>query len=328
MRGRMIMVGLIVFMLLAMPVAAQQRVVPPPDPIPAELNDYYWNLRVDNRYWWDSVLCGCPPLNNLGYMIKSRSFFSPYKEFEWLKFAILHDAGKSGTEDSKMAGEYLSTEVINPILKYRALRLEDGSVLTYNDIAKKYASKNLDRESLDRLVTAELLYYYSRDYIVFPNPNKNPDDMMASMALPHVLAFPCETVSMQKGICWNQNIALATLYEMMGYDVALYLVPASPMPPYPTGAYHAVILLKDEGWGIGDWESARDSMGNDIPGRYIVLDPMYDASFMEGKPPSEALGSMGLEFGQPSPYLTAPLGIFSKIFNYIPGIQAIFIGKI
>jgi hypothetical protein len=133
---------------------------------------------------------------------------------------------------------------------------------------------------------------------------------------------------MQKGICWNQNIALATLYEMMGYDVALYLVPASPMPPYPTGAYHAVILLKDEGWGIGDWESARDSMGNDIPGRYIVLDPMYDASFMEGKPPSEALGSMGLEFGQPSPYLTAPLGIFSKIFNYIPGIQAIFIGKI
>jgi hypothetical protein len=131
---------------------------------------------------------------------------------------------------------------------------------------------------------------------------------------------------MQKGICWNQNIVLATLYEMMGYDVALYLVPAAPY--YFTGSYHAVILLKDEGWGIGDREYDRDSMGNDIHGRYIVLDPMYDASFMEGKPPSKELGSMGLEFGQPSPYLTAPLGIFSKICNYIPGIQAIFIGKI
>ncbi|VUT24234.1 MAG: hypothetical protein MASP_00409 [Candidatus Methanolliviera sp. GoM_asphalt] len=318
--------GLIVLMLLSMPVASQERVVPPPDPLPAELNDYYWDLRVDNRYWWDSVLCGCPPLNNLGYVIKSRSFFSPYREFEWLKFAILHDAGKSGTEDSRMAKEYLRNEVINPILEYRALKLEDGSILAYDDIAKKYANKNLDRESLDRLVTAELLYYYSRDYIVFPNPNKNPDDKMASMALPHVLAFPCETVSMQKGICWNQNIALAALYEMMGYDVALYLVPAAPY--YFTGGYHAVILLKDEGWGIGDWKLERDNMGNDISGRYIVLDPMYDASFMEGKPPSEALGSMGLEFDQPSPYTTGPLGILSKIFNYIPGIQAIFIGKI
>ena len=326
MRGRVIMVGLIVFMLLAMPVAAQQRVVPPPDPLPAELNDYYWNLRSDNRYWWDSVLCGCPPLNNLGYVIKSRSFFSPYKEFEWLKFSIFHDAGKSGTEDSKMAGEYLRNEVINPILKYKALKLEDGSILVYDDIARKYASKNLDRESLDRLVTAELLYYYSRDYIVFPNPNKNPDDKWAALAIPHVLAFPCETVSMQKGICWNQNIALAALYEMMGYDVALYLVPAAPY--HFMGGYHAVILLKDEGWGIGDREYDRDSLGNDIHERYIVLDPMYDASFMEGKPPSEALGSMGLEFGQPSPYLTAPLGTLSEICNYIPFIQTIFIGKI
>ena len=323
-----------VFILSAVPVQGI-TVVPPPKPLPEELNEYYWSLREANNSWISSVYCGCPPIDNLGYVIRNLAIFSPYKEFEWLKFAIYHDSGSYNTDTSRMAEEYLKDNVIDPILKYKALKLEDGSILTYYDIAAKHKDKDLDEESLDRLVTAEMLYYYCRDYIHFPNPNANPDDQMASMALPHVLAFPCETVSMQKGICWNQGIALATLYKMMGYDVALYLMPASPLPPYPIGGYHAVVLLKDEGWGIGTMQLEKDNLGNDISGTYIQLDPMYDLSYiMNSTNPAaiesrkETIGELGLEFGQPSPYLEQPLVLFSQLCNYVPGIQTMFIGDI
>ncbi|BDC36275.1 MAG: hypothetical protein EF806_02045 [Candidatus Methanoliparum thermophilum] len=322
---------ILVFILSTVPVQGI-TVVPPPNPLPKELNDYYWDLREENNSWISSVYCGCPPIDNLGYVIKNFAIFSPYKEFEWLKFAIYHDSGSYNTETSKMAQQYLMHNVIDPILKYKALKLEDGSILTYEDIIDKHKDKNLDKESLDRLVTAEMLYYYCRDYIYFPNPGENPEDQMAAMALPHVLASPCETISMQKGICWNQGIALATLYKMMGYDVALYLMPASPLPPYPIGGYHAVVLLKDEGWGIGTMQLEEDYLGNDISGTYIQLDPMYDLSYiMNGSPEviesrKETIGELGLEFGDPSPYLEQPLLLFSQLFDYIPGIQTMFIG--
>jgi len=321
-----------IFILSIVPVQGI-TVVPPPNPLPDELNEYYWSLREENNSWITSLYCGCPPLDNLGYVLRNFAVFSPYKEFEWLKFAIYHDSGSYDTETSKMAEEYLKENVINPILKHKALKLEDGSILTYDDIVAKHRDKNLDRESLDRLVTAEMLYYYCRDYIYFPNPNANPDDQMAAMGLPHVLAFPCETISMQKGICWNQGIALATLYKMMGYDVSLYLMPAAPY--LQTGGYHAVVLLKDEGWDIGTMQLEKDSLGNDISGIYIQLDPMYDLSYIMNSSDPAAIesrkamiGELGLEFGKPSPYLEQPLVLISQLFNYVPGIQTMFIGVI
>ena len=72
----------VVVLILILPmIVAGEQVVPPPEPLPEELEEYYWDLRVQNLFWLDSIGCGCPPLDNCGYVLRSRSIISPYKEY-------------------------------------------------------------------------------------------------------------------------------------------------------------------------------------------------------------------------------------------------------
>ena len=352
---------------MLLPVNAQEF-VPAPAPLPQELRDYYWSLRTENNYWATSLLAG---ISLSPSIIMKYGLFSPYDEFQWLKFAIDHDAGLLDTETSEMAADYLRENVIDPIMKYKAVKMQNGHIVTEDEIKAKYANMNLTEEKMDRLVLAELLFLYVRDYVYFP-PGKAPDNdryaeyaagsrlpVMAAMGLPYVLEFPTEAVSTQQAICWQQATALATLYKMTGYDFALYLVPAAPfnpltlipccwllgMFPYPLGAYHGVVMLKDE-WGLDapHMTLEKDSMGNPLGGEYLMLDPMYDYIRATQGTPMASLAGAGqnqnvetLEqmdaltgvygFLEPSPYVTQMM-IWHTIIDILPLINTKFVGKV
>ena len=351
---------------LALP-AGSREPVQSPEPLPDELEDYYWNLRRENKYWFTSIIIGLPP-KDMGWIVRNRiAMFSPYREFQWLKFAIEHDAGELDTETSKLAGEYLRENVIDPIMTYKAVKMQNGHIATAEEIESKYFSLNLSREELDRLVLAELLFLYVREYVYFP-PNKAPGNnryeesvsrsplpakeqiisFYASIGLPQVNSFPAETISMQQGICWQQAIALATLYKIEGYDLALYLIPASPtLPPYPIGGYHGVVLLRDE-WGVNAThiELKTDSMGGELEGTYLMLDPMYDymraqeqaqslMGALAGMKRNQSINSLeemdALQavcgFLEQSPYMTQIMPMITMM-DLIPFVKAKFIGKL
>jgi hypothetical protein len=358
--------------------ANAQEAVPAPAPLPKELEDYYWSLRTENNYWLTSILIGISL--NPGRILR-HGLFSPYDEFQWLKFAIEHDAGLLGTETSKMAGEYLEENVIEPIKKDKAIKMMNGHIVTGEEIKSKYAYLNLNEEEMDRLVLAELLFLYVREYVYFP-PGKAPGNnryeesvsrsilpaneqlisFYAGMGLPQVLSFPAEAISMQQGICWQQATALAALYKMTGYDFALYLVPAAPFNPisaicpipgcllfpiWVLGGYHGIVMLKDE-WGLDapHMSLEEDSMGNELGGEYLMLDPMYDYIRARGQAQG-ALGALAgtaqnlnvetLEemdalpgvygFLEPSPYLTQMM-MMHTIVNIRPLINTKFVGKV
>ncbi len=378
MSTKFIAIGFALVIIAQIALVQAQQVVPQPGPLPRELEEYYWDLRIANNYWCTSVMCGCPPTNNLGYILRSRSIFSPYKEFEWLKFSINHDAGKFDTPSSQLAKKYLMDNVINPILRYKAIQLQTGDVITAEDLEVKYARLNLDREKLDRLVIAELLFLYVREYVYFPPvdiENKRYEEsyvyaspycnnlansmsmggagggkqmLLAMGGFPHVIPFPAEEISMQLGICWQQTTALAALYEIMDYDLAMYLVPAAPccspmqcFMGHPAGEYHAILLLRDEGWGIATFQPGKDALGNRLDGEYLMLDPMYDwtrASSqqlammqmqMSGTPQGGDLDALPGVYGflEPSPYTSTMMPLMICM-DCIPCVQARFIGKI
>jgi len=353
--------------------ANAQEAVPAPGPLPEELEDYYWSLREENNYWLTSIMIGIS-LNPS--IILHYGLFSPYDEFQWLKFAIEHDAGLLGTETSKMAAEYLEENVIEPIKKYKAVKMMNGHIVTEDEIKSKYTYLNLSEEEMDRLVLAELLFLYVREYVYFPQDpaiaqnneryiesikrSPLPDNpqlisFYAAMGLPQVLSFPAETISMQQGICWQQTIALAVLYKMTGYDFALYLVPAAPFnplvclwvlqPPWILGGYHGIVLLKDE-WGLEapHMSLEKDSMGNELGGEYLMVDPMYDyersmaqaqtygaLAGMAQSQSAETLEEMDALSGvygflEPSPYLTQMM-MMHTIVDILPLINTKFIGK-
>ena len=371
--------SLVLLCTLALPAMAQQDSVPAPAPLPEELKDYYWSLRTENRYWLTSLLIG---ISLSPRIILKYGLFSPYDEFQWLKFAIEHDAGLLNTTTSEMAADYLRENVLDPIMRYRAVKMMNGHVVTEEEIKAKYSNLNLTKEKMDRLVLAELLFLYVREYVYFPQsaeiaPNNeryveslsrsplpsNPSliPFYASMGLPQVLSFPAEAMSMQQGICWQQAIALATLYKMTGYDFALYLVPAAPFNPFSCilpipfcllfpmwvlGAYHGIVMLKDE-WGLDapHMTLEQDSMGNPLGGEYLMLDPMYD--YKRAMAQSQGLPALAgmvqsqsvetLEemdalpgvygFLEPSPYVTQMMPMHT-ISNIRPVINTKFIGKV
>lgn len=348
---------------MLLPVNAQEF-VPAPGPLPQELRDYYWSLRTENNYWATSILMG---ISMSPSIILKYGLFSPYDEFQWLKFAIDHDAGLLNTTTSEMAADYLRENVIDPVMKYKAVRMQNGHVVTADEIKAKYANMNLTEEKMDRLVLAELLFLYVRDYVYFP-PGKAPGNdryteyaagsrlpMMAAMGLPYVLEFPTEAVSTQQAICWQQATALATLYKMTGYDFALYLVPAAPcnpiaclwimQPPYPLGGYHGIVMLKDE-WGLKapHMTLEKDSMGNPLGGEYLMLDPMYDYTrATKGNPMASLAGALQNQnvetleqmdalpgvygFLEPSPYVTQMM-MMHTISNIRPIVMTKFVGKV
>jgi len=339
--------------------AQEQEFVPAPAPLPEELRDYYWSLRTENNYWATSLLAG---ISLSPSIILKYGLFSPYDEFQWLKFAIEHDAGLLGTKTSKMAAGYLRENVLDPIMEHKAITMMNGHIVTEDEIKAKYSNLNLSEEKMDRLVLAELLFLYVREYVYFP-PGKAPDNnryteyaagsrlpVMAAMGLPYVLEFPTEAVSTQQAICWQQATALATLYKMTGYDFALYLVPAAPFnplvcmwivsPPYPLGAYHGIVMLKDE-WGLDapHMTLEKDSMGNPLGGEYLMLDPMYDYirattqfggltanTNVETLEQMDALSGV-YGFLEPSPYVTQMM-IMHTIIDILPLINTKFVGKV
>jgi hypothetical protein len=239
--------------------------------------------------------------------------------------------------------------------------------VTEEEIKAKYSNLNLTKEKMDRLVLAELLFLYVREYVYFP-PGKAPGNdryaeyaersrlpVMANMGLPYVLEFPTEAVSTQQAICWQQATALATLYKMTGYDFALYLVPAAPFNPlscilpipfcllfpmWVLGGYHGIVLLKDE-WGLDapHMTLEQDSMGNPLGGEYLMLDPMYDyiratTQFggLTANSNVETLEQMDAlpgvyGFLEPSPYVTQMMPMHT-ISNILPFISTKFIGKV
>lgn len=335
---------------LLLPAEAQrQEFVPAPAPLPKELVDYYWSLRYENNYWATSLLLG---ISLDPGVIFRHGLFSPYGEFQWLKFAIEHDAGLLDTETSKMAADYLRENVLDPIMEHKAIKMQNGHIVTEEEIKAKYSDLNLSEEEMDRLVLAELLYLYVREYVYWDgnrainneryleslsrlpidiDPNLTP--MCASNGLPQVLSFPAETISMQQGICWQQGATLAALYKMTGFDTALYLVPAMYIP---FGGFHAVPLLKDE-WGFDAPKMVleQDSMGNPLGGEYLMLDPMYGLDFATARGESatdetlEGVDSLNLVCGflEPSPYTTGMMPIHN-ITNRIPLVTSKFVGKV
>ena len=267
--------------------------------------------------------------------------FTGLKEFELLKWSIQHDTGELDTDSSQMAKQYLMENVIDPLAEQRSLRLYDGTVIDEAWIEAQYP--DMEPELRDRLLMAELVYHYARDYVLSPHPETaamrtDPkgymiDTLEGSTALPYMLKFPCESIYTKQGICWNQGITLATLYKLAGFDVALYLVPAQP--PWEWGFYHACVLLRDEGWGLGTRHYEVDSMGNPMEGSWLLQDSMMmDPGFIARNPMMQKQAEQGkiksLEFTEESAY-TLPRGMHSIIAagcGIIPLIDPIFIGSL
>ena len=296
-----------------------------PPPLPEELNDYYWSTR-------EPVLFNLIPIKlALSFAISP----NPTKQLDFLMEAIYHDSGTLDTPTSAMAAEYLRENVVDPLLEQGSLELYDGTIWDISAVRKQYG--DMEPEKLQRLLDATLLYYYARDYVLFATPSGEGGigGILGSMSLPYILAYPCESVVTGRGICWNQGITLATLYRLAGFEVALYLTPAAPFPnPMscfifdPIGFYHAMPLLKDEGWGIGRWSFPADSMGNPMEGDWILQDPMYDPAYFSGNPLA-GTALHPLEFDDDSPYVIQPgLGSIAQICGKIPFFQYKFITTI
>jgi hypothetical protein len=234
-----------------------------------------------------------------------------------------------------MAAEYLKENVVDPLLEEGSLELYDGTIWDISAIREQYG--DMEPERLHRLLNATLLYYYVRDYVLFATPTGEGgiEGVLGSVSLPYILEYPCESIATKRAICWNQGITLATLYRLAGFDVALYLTPAAPFPSPmscfifdPFGFYHAMPLLKDEGWGIGRWSFPTDSMDNPMEGDWILQDPMYDPAYFSGNPLA-GMALHPLEFDEDSPYVVQPgIGTVAQICGMIPFFQYKFIGII
>ena len=207
----------------------------------------------------------------------------PEDIFSVEKNMILHDIGEGEESTSKLAKKYLLDNVIQPLRERKSFRLQDGKVIQFDE--------------LSRLAQAQLIYYFVRDYILYPHLEEFkglertlkslPYVGIALRSLPFVLKYPCETVSSRHGLCNDQAMLLAALLSLCGYDVALGFF--IPLGRELDGrlvflGYHNYVLLKDEGWGVGRWELSEDGSGNAMGEKWIILDPIHSprhAPYME-----------------------------------------------
>jgi len=70
-------------------------------------------------------------------------------------------------------------------------------------------------------------------------------------------------------------LPLAALLKLEGYDVAIGFYPSMGIKLGESMffvGYHHYVLVRDEGWGIGEWHPKEDMFGNPMPGDWIVLD--------------------------------------------------------
>jgi hypothetical protein len=248
--------------------------------LPPELSDYYQTERNAHFLKWGF------------YELAGR----PQDVFSVEKNMILHDIGRGGESTSKMAEEYLLHNVIQPLREKRLLHLQDGKVIRFDD--------------LSRLAQAQLIYYFVRDYILYPHPEdfqglerelKSLPYVGAALAgLPFVFKYPCETIASQHGVCIDQAATLAALLKLCKYDVALgFFAPLGKELDdhlFFLG-YHNYVLLKDEGWGVGKWGLMEDGLGNPMGGKWVILDPIHSPRHA---PHMEIVGGphKALEFGE------------------------------
>jgi hypothetical protein len=208
---------------------------------------------------------------------------------------ILHDIGSKDNPTSKTAKQYLLEYVIQPLREKKEVGVQDERMV-------------LSFEELDRLSQAQLLYYYVRDHIFFPEEAKGGLSRIPLIgripvsAVTGAAAYPCEVISRQEGECMGKTMTLAALLKLCGYDVALGFFPSfvlrGGIGPIPGGTiiYHNYVFLRDEGWGIGGWELEKDFRGKEMGGDWILLDTICSPEHI---PHMEMVGGEPrvLEFG-------------------------------
>jgi hypothetical protein len=285
----------LVFALLAFLLAAEipslamanhQYDWPKPSSLPSELLDYYKSQKEGILRSVTSQLGG------------------PRDIFPQERKIILHDIGGENSRTSEIAKQYLLENVIGPLQEEKEVGLQDGRTLWF--------------EKLDRLSQAQLLYYYVRDHIFFPEEAKGGLSKIPLIgkipmsAVTSAAAYPCEVVARQEGECMGKTMTLAALLKLCGYDVALGFFPAFVLRggiafiPGGTIVYHNYVFLRDEGWGIGKWELEKDFQGKKMEGDWILLDSICSPRHV---PRMEMVGAgkpKVLEFGD-DPAWTEPL---------------------
>jgi len=251
------------------------------EPLPKELEEGYASFRK-------------VAMNEMGDFLDMRSYSLDnitmlMKEMTYHDGGLLNSSnseirmryGMSITNSTKIAAEYLTRNILEPLKREKAVTLETGETIK---------AEELTRERL-----LELLFYYVRDNIKMAGPNDVPENERWMSGIPglkfyaaadKIVQFPTETYFLGRGgICYDKALLLGTLLEMEGYDVAygyyaswvLNIGPRSIRLP----GYHSYVVVKDEGWGIGNWtiQDSRDMNGKDMSGRWIVLDPLYSPSY-------------------------------------------------
>jgi len=271
-----VLLGLVLLLMPSLAQASEWNITP----LSPELSDYYQGERSAHSLKWGFY----------GFAGGPQDIFSVEKNM------ILHDIGRRNESTSELAKEYLLGNVIQPLREAKSLRLQDGKVIQFDE--------------LSRLAQAQLIYYFVRDYILYPHPEEFkglertlkslPYVGVALRSLPFVFKYPCETVSSHHGLCNDQAMTLAALLKLCGYDVAIGFF--IPMGRELNGrliflGYHNYVLLKDEGWGVGRWELGEDGSGNVMSGKWIILDPIHSPRHA---PYMEMVGGphKALEFGE------------------------------
>jgi hypothetical protein len=198
----------------------------------------------------------------------------PKLEFKFMDSFVLHDIDNFNFyrlcpeqmtcgNCHQCAKNYLRNEIIAPLYAAKSIRIQgpDGSF---------QSGKTLYFDELTRLNKSKLLFYWVRDYVDYPKGIELVPEVVKAFKA------PCETFFEGKGVCTCQAMALAALLKMEGYDVAIGYVPNIGIPFMPFGLVaHAYVFVRDEGWNIGGWELRNDMFGNPMPGKWILLDPIW-----------------------------------------------------
>ena len=172
-------------------------------PLPVELQEYYKSFR--REYYADF-------LNLYGFGLHTVE--NHYKLKNLMNYMIVHDSGGLNTKTSKLAKEYLETVALNPVLENKSVLLQTGEVINFNNSKK-----------LNRLQEAQLIYYYCRDHIYFPHPFEKDVPLLTCANIPYIIRFPCEIVESQHGVCCDQALLLACLYNIRNYTVTISSAP-------------------------------------------------------------------------------------------------------
>lgn len=253
------------------------------DPLPPELEENYQKFREVAMPELESFM------DMRSYSLEDITLLM--KEMSYHDAGILNATnsemenryGIDATNSTKVAAEYLKREVIDPLKTTRSVTLETGEVIAFEDLSEA--------------ALLELLFYQVRDNIKMAGPEDVPESERWQANIPglknfvvseeKIVQFPCETVFLGRGgICYDKALLLGTLLKMEGYDVAYgyyasWVLNIGPFGSIRMPGYHSYVIVKDEGWGIGDWviEGARDMNGKEMDGKWIVLDPLYSPSF-------------------------------------------------